>query len=191
MDIIRAILLAFAAVAVIVGAFTIFNSLSITVAQRTQEFGLLRMVGASRRQVRRNVLLEALAVGLLASAAGIAAGLGIEAGLNALFQAVGLELPATATVISARTIIVSLAVGMLTTVLAASLPARRATKIAPVAALRDGGRTTSASGASPGSCAASPRSSGARRSGSAAAPAGSPAATPCATPAARRSPPRR
>jgi putative ABC transport system permease protein len=136
-NIIRAILLAFAGVAVLVGAFTIFNTLSITVAQRTREFGLLRMVGASRRQVRRNVLLEALVVGLLASGIGIAAGLGIEAGLNALFRAVGLELPATGTVISARTLIVSVAVGTLTTVLAAALPARRATRIAPVAALRD------------------------------------------------------
>jgi putative ABC transport system permease protein len=136
-NIIRAILLAFAGVAVLVGAFTIFNTLSITVAQRTREFGLLRMVGASRRQVRRNVLLEALAIGLLASGVGIAAGLGIEAGLNALFRAVGLELPATGTVISARTLIVSVAVGTLTTVLAAALPARRATRIAPVAALRD------------------------------------------------------
>jgi putative ABC transport system permease protein len=138
-NIIRTILLAFAAVAVLVGAFTIFNTLSITVAQRTREFGLLRMVGASRRQVRRNVLLEALAIGLLASGIGIAAGLGIEAGLNALFRAVGLELPAAGTVISARTLIVSVAVGTLTTVLAAALPARRATRIAPVAALREAG----------------------------------------------------
>ena len=138
-NIIRAILLAFAAVAVLVGAFTIFNTLSITVAQRTREFGLLRMVGASRRQVRRNVLLEALAIGLLASGIGIVAGLGIEAGLNALFSAVGLELPATGTVISARTLIVSVAVGTLTTVIAAALPARRATRISPVAALRDAG----------------------------------------------------
>jgi putative ABC transport system permease protein len=136
-NIIRTILLAFAGVAVLVGAFTIFNSLSITVAQRTREFGLLRMVGASRRQVRRGVLLEALAVGLLASGAGIAAGLGIEAGLNALFTAVGLDLPATSTVVSTRTIVASLAVGTLATVLAAALPARRATRIAPVAALRD------------------------------------------------------
>ncbi len=135
-SIIRTILLAFAGVAVLVGAFTIFNSLSITVAQRTREFGLLRMAGASRRQVRRAVLLEALAIGLLASGAGIAAGLGIEAGLNALFSAVGLELPATGTVISARTIVASLAVGTLTTLLAAAIPARRATRIAPVAALR-------------------------------------------------------
>jgi putative ABC transport system permease protein len=120
-----------------VGAFTIFNSLSITVAQRTKEFGLLRMVGASRRQVRRGVLLEALTVGLLASGAGIGVGVALAAGLNALFTAVGLELPADGLTLATRTIVVALAVGTLTTLLAAAIPARRATKIAPVAALRD------------------------------------------------------
>src|SRR6478735_11934994 len=93
-SILRTILLAFAAVAVLVGAFTIFNSLSITVAQRTKEFGLLRMVGATRRQVRFGVLLEALLVGLLASAAGVGVGVVLAEGLNALFDAVGMQLPA-------------------------------------------------------------------------------------------------
>ena len=82
MGILRTVLLAFAGVAVLVGSFTIFNSLSITVAQRTKEFGLLRMVGATRRQVRGAVLLEALLIGLLASAVGIGAGVGLAAGLN-------------------------------------------------------------------------------------------------------------
>ncbi len=136
--IIRTILLVFAGVAVVVGAFTIFNSLSITVAQRTREFGLLRMVGASRRQVRRGVLVEAFAVGGLASAAGIGVGVALAEGLNALFAAVGLDLPQVGLVLSGRTIAASLAVGMLATLAAAWLPARRATRIAPVAALRDG-----------------------------------------------------
>jgi len=135
--ILRTILLAFAAVAVLVGGFTIFNSLSITVAQRTKEFGLLRMVGASRRQVRGAVLLEALTIGLLASAAGIGVGILLAEGLNALFAAVGAELPTDGMVVATRTIVVSLLVGTLATVLAAMIPARRATKIAPVAALRD------------------------------------------------------
>lgn len=136
-SILRVILLAFAAVAVIVGSFTIFNSLSITVAQRTKEFGLLRMVGATRRQVRTAVLLEALTVGLLASVVGIGVGVVLAEGLNALFKSVGADLPTDSMTLAARTVLISLAVGTLATVLAAMIPARRATKIAPVAALRD------------------------------------------------------
>jgi putative ABC transport system permease protein len=135
--IIRTVLLAFAGVAVLVGAFTIFNSLSIIVAQRTKEFGLLRMVGATRRQVRFGVLLEALLVGLLASAVGIGLGVGLAAGLNELFTALGMDLPAEGLELATRTIVVSLLVGTLATVLAAAIPARRATRIAPVAALRE------------------------------------------------------
>jgi putative ABC transport system permease protein len=135
--ILRTVLLAFAGVAVLVGSFTIFNSLSITVAQRTKEFGLLRMVGATRRQVRVTVLFEALVVGLLASVVGIAAGLGMAAGLSSLFTALGLQLPTEGVSLAGRTVLVSLLVGTLATVLAAMLPARRATRIAPVAALRD------------------------------------------------------
>jgi putative ABC transport system permease protein len=136
-DILRVILLAFAGVAIVVGSFTIFNSLSITVAQRTKEFGLLRMVGASRRQVRGGVLLEALVIGLLASGAGIGLGVALAAGLQAIFTAVGMDLPADGLVLATRTVIVSLAVGTLATLVAAAIPARRATRIAPVAALRD------------------------------------------------------
>ncbi|HEY6888612.1 MAG TPA: FtsX-like permease family protein [Solirubrobacter sp.] len=136
-NIIRTVLLAFAGVAVLVGAFTIFNSLSITVAQRTKEFGLLRMVGATRRQVRAGVLLEALLVGLLASVAGIGVGVGLAAGLNQIFVSLGMDLPAEGLELATRTIVVSLLVGTLTTILAAAIPARRATRIAPVAALRD------------------------------------------------------
>ena len=135
--IIRTVLLVFGGVAVLVGAFTIFNTLSITVAQRTREFAMLRMVGAARRQVLGSVLIEALALGLGASIIGLAAGFGLAAGLNAIFEAMDLELPASGTVFEARTAVVALLVGTLVTLAAGFLPARRATKIAPVAALRD------------------------------------------------------
>ena len=130
-------LLIFGGVAILVGAFTIFNTLSITVAQRTREFAMLRMVGAARRQVLGSVMIEALALGLGASVIGIGAGFGLAAGLNAIFGAMDLELPASGTVFEARTAIVALLVGTLVTLAAGFLPARRATKIAPVAALRD------------------------------------------------------
>jgi putative ABC transport system permease protein len=136
-DILRTILLAFAGVAMVVGAFTIFNALSIAVAQRTRELGLLRMVGASRRQVRRTVLLEALAIGLGASAVGIGAGLALAAGLDSVFTSMGLGLPMAAMSLSGGTVVAALLVGTLVTLVAAMLPARRATKVAPVAALRD------------------------------------------------------
>ncbi|HSD80098.1 MAG TPA: ABC transporter permease, partial [Solirubrobacteraceae bacterium] len=135
-DIIQIVLLAFGLVAVLVGGFTIFNTLSITVAQRTREFGLLRLVGAGRRQVLGTVLAEALAIGLLASLVGLLAGLGLAKGLNALLSSMGVDLPQTGTVFGARTIVVSLLVGTLVTVAAGLKPAWRATRIAPVAALR-------------------------------------------------------
>ncbi|HET9741083.1 MAG TPA: ABC transporter permease [Solirubrobacteraceae bacterium] len=136
-DILRTILLAFAGVALVVGAFTIFNALSIAVAQRTRELGLLRMVGASRRQVRRTVLIEALAIGLGASVLGIGVGLALAHGLDSLFTSMGLGLPMSALTLSGGTVVPALLVGTLVTLVAAMLPARRATRVAPVAALRD------------------------------------------------------
>ena len=136
-SIIRGVLLGFGGVALLVGAFTIFNSLSIMVAQRSREFGLLRLAGASRRQVLRTVVVEALAMGAGASAVGLAAGFGLAKGINALFKALGLDLPQTGTVFASRTIIVSLLVGVLVTLVAGLVPAWRATRVAPVEALRD------------------------------------------------------
>ena len=135
-SIIRIVLLVFGGVAVLVGAFTIFNTLSITVAQRTRELGLLRMVGAERRQVLGSVLVEALAIGVLASVAGLVAGLGLAKALDVLFDAMKLSLPEAGTVFSARTIVVSLVVGTGVTLVAGLLPAWRATRVPPVAALR-------------------------------------------------------
>jgi putative ABC transport system permease protein len=141
-SIIKGVLLGFGGVALLVGAFTIFNSLSITVAQRSREFGLLRLAGASRRQVLRTVVAEALAMGAAASAVGVAAGFGLAKGLNALFKALGLDLPQTGTVFASRTIIVSLLVGVLVTLVAGLVPAWRATRVAPVEALRDAAGTS-------------------------------------------------
>ena len=131
-------LLAFAGAAVLVGAFVIFNTFSITVAQRMREFAMLRTIGAMRRQILRSVLGEALAVGLIASAIGIAAGVGFAKLLGALFDAVGFGLPLAGVTIHPRTVIVPMAVGTIVTLLASLAPARRATRVPPVAALREG-----------------------------------------------------
>jgi putative ABC transport system permease protein len=137
-SIFRYFLLTFAGVALFVGAFVIFNTLSITVAQRTREFATLRTIGASRRQVLGSVIVEALAIGLLASAIGLFAGLGLAVGLNELFRALDLDLPQTETVFATRTIVVSLVLGTLITVVAGLAPAVRATRVPPIAAVREG-----------------------------------------------------
>jgi putative ABC transport system permease protein len=134
--IIRVVLLVFAGVAVLVGAFTIVNTLSITVAQRTRELALLRMVGAGRRQVLGIVLAEALALGLVASAVGVVAGLGLARGLEEVIDALALDLPDAGIVFRARTVVVAMLVGTLVTCAAALVPALRATRVEPVAALR-------------------------------------------------------
>jgi putative ABC transport system permease protein len=137
-SIIRYFLLSFAGIALFVGAFVIFNTLSITVAQRTREFATLRTVGASRRQVLGSVILEALVIGLLASIIGLFAGLGLAVGLNELFIALNLDLPQTETVFATRTIVVSLLVGTVITLVAGLSPAFRATRVPPIAAVREG-----------------------------------------------------
>ena len=116
----------------------IFNTLSITVAQRTREFATLRTLGASRKQVMRSVVLEALVIGLVASVIGLIAGLGIYKGLNALFVAIGADMPESGTVVAMRTVIVALLVGTIVTLIASILPARRATRVPPIAAVREG-----------------------------------------------------
>ena len=130
-------LLIFAVVALLVGAFVILNTFAITVAQRTRENGLLRALGASRRQILRSVVIEAVAVGLIASLIGLAAGAAIAIGLKAVLGALGLGLPAGGIVFSARTVVVSLAAGLAVTIVAAVSPARKAAKVPPVAAMQD------------------------------------------------------
>jgi putative ABC transport system permease protein len=136
-SIIKGVLLGFGAVALLVGAFTIFNSLSIIVAQRSREFGLLRLAGATRRQVLRTVIAEALAMGAAASAVGLAAGFALAKGIDALFKSMDLDLPETSMGLATRTALVALIVGVLVTLIAGLLPAWRATRVAPVEALRD------------------------------------------------------
>jgi putative ABC transport system permease protein len=135
---IRYFLLAFAGIALFVGAFVIFNTLSITVAQRTREFATLRTIGASRRQLLWSVVLETFVIGFLASLAGLFIGLGLATGLQALFRALNLELPTQGTVFATRTVIVSMLIGTVVTVLAGLLPALRATRVPPIAAVREG-----------------------------------------------------
>ena len=130
-------LLSFAFVALLVGAFLIFNTFTIIVAQRTRELALLRCLGASRRQVMTSVLLESLIVAVVASLVGLGLGVLIANGLKALLTGIlNFDLPTTGTVFLWRTVVVSLAVGIIVTLLAALLPARKATRVPPVAALQ-------------------------------------------------------
>ena len=138
LNIFKTFLLAFGGVALFVGSFVIANTLSITVAQRTRELATLRTLGASRRQVLTSVMLEALVIGVFASIVGLFLGLGLAHGLNALLVSFGIDLPSTGTVFATRTVIVSLAVGIVITLLAAIRPALRATRVPPIAAVREG-----------------------------------------------------
>ena len=131
-------LLAFGGIALFVGSFVIANSLSITIAQRTRELATLRTLGASRRQVRRQIVVEGFAIGTFASVVGIGVGLGLGVGLFKLFDAVGFTLPNNGLVLHTRTVIVALVVGILVTVLASLRPAIRATRVPPIAAVREG-----------------------------------------------------
>jgi putative ABC transport system permease protein len=136
-------LLAFAGISLFVGAFIIFNTFSITVAQRAREFGLLRTLGASRAQVMRSVLGEGLFLGFFGALIGLGLGVALAAGLKALFKAVGFDVPSNGTVIQSRTVIVSIVVGVVVTIVSTLAPALRATRVSPVAALREGFVSTS------------------------------------------------
>jgi putative ABC transport system permease protein len=134
----QTVLLVFSGVALFVGAFVIANSLSITIAQRTREFATLRTVGASRRQVLGSIIVESLVVGTVASAVGLFLGLGLARLLFWLFDLIGFTLPNTGLLFQTRTIVVALAVGVIVTLLASLRPAVRATRVPPIAAVREG-----------------------------------------------------
>ncbi len=136
-DIVGIILGTFAAIALFVGSFIIWNTFTMTVTQRSREIALLRALGARRRQVMGSLVAEAVVLGLAASAVGLGLGVAVAKGLKLLMDAVGLALPFTALQIPGSAIWVSLAVGTGVTVLAALVPARRATKVLPIEALRE------------------------------------------------------
>src|ERR671915_603518 len=131
----RIVLLVFGGVALLVGSFLIFNTFSITVAQRIRELGMLRTLGATRGQILRGMILEAAVIGTLGSVLGVLAGIGFAEGLNAMFKSFGIDLPNTGTIIATRTIVVALVVGLVVTFAAALSPALRATRVSPMAAL--------------------------------------------------------
>jgi putative ABC transport system permease protein len=129
-------LLVFAFIALFVGAFLIFNTFSITVAQRITEFGMLRTLGASRGQILSTVIVEAVAIGLVGALLGIAGGFLVALMLKSLFVSFGIDLPTTGLVLEARTVIVSLLVGLLVTLFSSLIPALRSTRVPPIAALQ-------------------------------------------------------
>ena len=138
LNFIKYFLLGFGGIALFVGSFVIANTLAITVAQRMREFATLRTLGASRRQVLLSVVLESLVIGLLGSIIGLFLGLAIAMGLTAILEATGVDLPSSGLVLSPRTIVVSIGVGTLIAILASLRPAVRATRIEPIAAVREG-----------------------------------------------------
>jgi putative ABC transport system permease protein len=134
----RGFLLTFGGIALFVGSFVIANSLSITIAQRTREFATLRTLGATRGQVRRSIFIEALVIGTVASITGLFLGLLLAKGLFGFFNAIGFTLPNSGIVFGTRTVIVSLLVGIVVTLIASLRPAVRATRVPPIAAVREG-----------------------------------------------------
>ncbi|HYO39250.1 MAG TPA: FtsX-like permease family protein [Nocardioidaceae bacterium] len=137
LEVVRIMFAIFAGIALFVGAFIIWNTFTMTITQRSREIALLRAIGATRRQVLRGLLTEALVLGAAASAIGIALGLAVAKGLNALMDVLGFSLPSTSLQLEPRTVVVSMLVGTLVTVAAALVPARRATKVLPIEALRE------------------------------------------------------
>jgi putative ABC transport system permease protein len=134
----RPVLLSVGGITVFVGAFIIFNAFSMTVAQRRREFAMVRALGASRRQVLVSVAVEAFVMGVLASLLGLLAGLGVAAGVIRLLRAVQVDIPHSSLVLAPRTVVVALVVGIFVTLLSAVIPAARAMRVPPVAALQEG-----------------------------------------------------
>ncbi|BDH03379.1 ABC transporter permease [Streptomyces seoulensis] len=139
LDVMRYAMLGFAGIAFLVGIFLIINTFSMLVAQRTREIGLMRAIGSSRRQVNRSVLIEALLLGVIGSLLGVGAGVGIAVGLMKLMGQMGMHLSTDDLTVAWTTPVAGVVLGVVVTVLAAYLPARRAGKVSPMAALRDAG----------------------------------------------------
>ena len=137
LDVISYFLVTFAVIAIVVGAFIIFNTFSILVSQRVRESALLRALGASRKQVTRSVLVEALLMALVGSTIGLLLGLGLSRLLAGLFRSFGLDISGEVLTLTPFTVVSGYVVGVLVTMLAAFVPARRAAKVPPVAAMRD------------------------------------------------------
>jgi putative ABC transport system permease protein len=144
LDFFETFLLVFAGVALLVGTFSIYNTFSILIAQRTRESALLRAIGASRAQVLRAIAGEALVIGAIASAVGLGVGIALASGLLALMDAAGFGVPSAALAVKSGTVVWSFAVGIIVTLLASCGPALRASRVAPLAALRDLARDRSA-----------------------------------------------
>ncbi|MBL1099032.1 ABC transporter permease [Streptomyces coffeae] len=139
LDIMKYAMLGFAGIAVLVGIFLIVNTFSMLVTQRTREIGLMRAIGSSRKQINRSVLIEALLLGIIGSVLGVLAGVGLAVGLMKIMGSAGLHLSTDQLTVKPATPVVGLSVGIVVTVIAAYIPARRASKISPMAALRDAG----------------------------------------------------
>lgn len=137
LDVLNNGLVGFAGLSLFVGAFVIYNTFSILVAQRQGELALLRAVGAGRAQVVGSMLVEAVVVGGIAGVAGVTGGAALSRGLSAGFDALGFDLPSTGIVLRPSVAITSLAIGLVMAVGCAAVPALRAARIPPVAALRD------------------------------------------------------
>ncbi|MGW2045200.1 ABC transporter permease [Streptomyces sp. NPDC001858] len=139
LDVMKYAMLGFAGIAFLVGIFLIINTFSMLVAQRTREIGLMRAIGSSRKQVNRSVLAEALLLGVVGSLLGVGAGVGIAIGLMKLMSLTGMNLSTDDLTVAWTTPVIGIVLGVVVTVLAAYLPARRAGKVSPMAALRDAG----------------------------------------------------
>jgi putative ABC transport system permease protein len=136
LDFFGILLRTFSFIALGVGCFVIYNVFSISAAQRQRENALLRAIGASRKQITRAMLIEATVVGLIGSVIGLVAGIGLSAGLSALLRAVNIDIPSGGLVVSQNTVTSTIIIGLIVTVLSAILPARRAGKVPPLAAMR-------------------------------------------------------
>ncbi|MFE9257044.1 ABC transporter permease [Streptomyces sp. NPDC006879] len=139
LDVMKYVMLGFAGIAFLVGIFLIFNTFSMLVAQRTREIGLMRAIGAGREQVNRSVLVEAVLLGLVGSVLGVGAGVGLAVGLMKLMGQLGMHLSTDDLTVLWTTPVIGLFLGLVVTVVSAYLPARRAGKVSPMAALREAG----------------------------------------------------